>query len=143
VPKEAIDSSDFVLLSRGRNTIFRDFDFGDAAKGEEQFDQIARRILGRLAYDVANRGGYGRVEQHAPRLQSGEIYAHCLSWLKGSHNLPPFKLWASCTPIANPLGRATKFLVVPASCPKFFTHPEILKEPAGRRRYSTLRLHPP
>jgi hypothetical protein len=143
VPKRAINSSDFVLASRGCNAVLRDFDFGDSAKGEEQLDQIGRRILGRLAHDVADCGGYGRVEQHASRLQSGEIHAHCLSRLKGSHNLPRFKLWASCALIANPFEQPTKFLVEPVSCRQFFTHPGILKEPAGRRRYSILRRHTP
>jgi hypothetical protein len=73
-------------VSRSRDAVFRHFDLGDSSEGEEQLDQILRRILGSLAHDVADRGGYGRVEQDASGLHSGEIHAHCLSRLKGSHN---------------------------------------------------------
>jgi hypothetical protein len=73
-------------MSRSRNAVFRNFDLCNSAKREEQLDQIFRGIFGSLAHDVADRGGYGRVEQNASGLQSREIHAHCLSRLKGSHN---------------------------------------------------------
>jgi len=111
VTKEAINSPDFVSVSRSCNAVFWHFDLGDSAKGEEQLDQIYRGIFGSLANDVADRGGYGCVEQDASGLQSGEIHAHCLSRLKGSHNSPRIELWACSPSIANRLSS----LVAPAS----------------------------
>ena len=73
-------------MSRCRDAIFRDFDLGDSPEGKKQLDQIFRGIFGSLAHDVAGRGGYGRMKQDASGLQSGEIHAHCLSRLKGSHS---------------------------------------------------------
>ena len=61
--KEAINSPDFVRVSRSRDPVFRDFDLGDSTKRKEQLDQIFRGIFGSLAQDVADRGGHGRVEQ--------------------------------------------------------------------------------
>jgi len=101
VTKGAINAPDFVGVSRSCYAVFRHLDLGDSTKREEQLDQIFRRIFGSLAQDVADRGGYGCMEQYISGLQPGEIHAHCLSWLKGSHNLPLIKLWACCPPIAN------------------------------------------
>jgi len=116
VTKEAINSPDFVRVSRSCYAVFRHFDVGDSAKREKQLDQIYRGIFGSLAHDVADRGGYGRVEQDASGLQSGKIHAYRLAWLKGSHNSPLIKLWACSPPIANQLGRFAEFLEAPASC---------------------------
>ena len=90
--------------SRSRDAILRHFDFGDSAEREEQFDQIFRGIFGDLAHDMADGGGYGRVEQNVSGLQSGQIHAHCLSRLKGSHDPPHLKLWCQCSQIANRTG---------------------------------------
>jgi hypothetical protein len=54
-----------------------------------------------LAHDVADRGSYGRVEKDVSSLHSGEIHAHCLSRLEGSHITPRTELCASRPPIAN------------------------------------------
>jgi hypothetical protein len=86
VTKEANNSPDSSRVSCGRDPVFRDFDLGDSAEGEEQLDQILRGIFGSLAQDVADRGGYGRVEQDTSGLQSGKIHSYGLSRLKGSHN---------------------------------------------------------
>jgi len=92
VTKEANNSHGSVCGSRSRDAVFRDFDFGDSSEGKEQLDQIRRGTFGSLTNDVANGGGYGRVEQDASGLQSGEIHAHRLSRLKGGHNAPRVKL---------------------------------------------------
>jgi hypothetical protein len=109
VTKRAINSQDFVRASRSRDAVFRHFDLGDSSEREEQLDQIFWRILGSLPHDVADRGGYGRVEQDASGLQSGEIHAHSLSRLKGSHDSPRIKLCAYRPPIANQLARFAEF----------------------------------
>jgi len=99
--KEANNSSDFAGVSRSRDAVFRHFDFGDSAEREEQFDQVLRGIFGSLAHNVADRGGYSRVEKDASGLQPGEIYTHCPTRLKGSHIAPRVELCATQLPIAN------------------------------------------
>jgi hypothetical protein len=99
--KEANNSPDFARMSCGRDAVFRHFHFGDASEREEQLDQIFRGIFGSLAQDMADGSGDGSVEQDVSGLHSGEIHAHCLSWLKGSHDSPRIKLWASRPPNAN------------------------------------------
>ena len=91
---ELIISPAAVRVSRCSYSVFRHFDLGDSTKGEEQLDQICRRILGSLANDVADRGGHGRVKENASRLHSSKIHAHCLSRLKGSHDSPLTRLWS-------------------------------------------------
>jgi hypothetical protein len=110
VTQEANDSSHFVPVLGRRDAVFRDLDLGDSTEREEQLDEILWGIFGSLANDVADRGGHSRLEQNASRLQSGEIQAHRLSWLKGSHDSPRMKLWASFRPIANRSDRQRPYL---------------------------------
>jgi len=133
--KETINSPGVFRASSSRDAVFRNFDLADSAEGEQQLDQICRWILGSLAHDVADRGGDGRVKENAAGLQSGKIHAHCLSRLKGSHDLPLTRLWSHRPPIANQIVRTTEFPVAPASCRQFLNHAQIAKEPAGHRRY--------
>ena len=71
--KGAINAPDFVGVSRSCYAVFRHLDLGDSTKREEQLDQIFRRIFGSLAQDVADRGGYGCMEQYISGLQPGEL----------------------------------------------------------------------
>ena len=129
--KESSNSVKFARMSGSGDTIFRDFDLGDAAKREEQLDQIHRRIFRRLAHDVAHRGGHGRVEQHAAGLQSGEIHAHCLPRLKRSHNSPRMKVWACCPWIANGIEQFVKSLGSAGILLAIFQSSTLRKEAGG------------
>jgi hypothetical protein len=120
VTKKANISRKLTGVSRSGYAVFRHFHFGDSPEGEKQFDQIFRGSLGSLAHNVADRGGYGRVEQNASGLQSGEIHAHCLSRLKGSHDSPRTELWAYRPPIANQRGRFAEFRGGPGILPAIF-----------------------
>jgi hypothetical protein len=131
VTKEANNLPAFAEVSCGRDTVFRDIDFGDSAKREEQFDQILRWIFGGLAQDVADGGGYGRVEKDVSRLQSGEIHAHRLSRLKRSHNAPRIRFSASRPPIAIQLEQFAKFLRSAGCSPAIFQPSPICKKVGG------------
>jgi hypothetical protein len=99
--EEATSSLDSAGGLCSRDAVFRDFHLCDAAKREKQLDEIFRGIFGSLAENVADGRGYGSVEQYVTGLQSGEIHAHCLARLKGSHISPLVKLCPSCAAIAN------------------------------------------
>jgi hypothetical protein len=129
--KEEIISPGAIKVSRSCDTVFRHFDLGDSAEGEEQLDQICRRILGSLAHDVTDRGGYGRVKENTSGLQSGEIHAHCLSRLKSSHNSPRIKLWACCPPIAIHVDRPAELLRGAGILPAIFQPSTFCKNAGG------------
>jgi len=70
--------------SGGADAVGGDFDFGDAAEGEEEFNQVFRRRVGRLTDDVTNGVGDRGVEQDALNLDAGEVDADHVSGLEGS-----------------------------------------------------------
>jgi hypothetical protein len=69
-------------LAAGLDSVGGDFDFGDAAEGEEKFYQIHRRLFRRLFHDVADGVGDRGVEQNATGLEARHVHAHGLAWFE-------------------------------------------------------------
>ena len=69
--------------SGGADAVGGNVDFGDAAKGEEEFNEVFRRRVGRLTDDVTNGVGDSGMEQDALNLDAGEVDANHLSGLEG------------------------------------------------------------
>src|SRR6266478_7356009 len=59
-----------------------DFDFGDAAEGEQKLYEVLGWLFGGLFHDVGNRVGNRGLEHDALGLQAGEVHTHELSGLE-------------------------------------------------------------
>ena len=58
------------------------FDFGDAAEGEQELDEVGGRLLGGLFDNVGNGVGDRGLEHDALGLEAGEVHTHELSGLE-------------------------------------------------------------
>jgi len=59
-----------------------DFDFGNAAEGEQKFYEVLGRLLRSLFHDVGNCVGDRGLEHYALGLQAGEVHTHELAGLE-------------------------------------------------------------
>ncbi len=57
----------------------RNLNFADAAKTEEQFYEIPRRVLARHLDDCADSGGHGGMKDDILDLKTCEVYAYGLA----------------------------------------------------------------
>ena len=63
-----------------------DFDFGNAAEGEQQLYEVLGWLFRSLFHNVANSVGDRGLEHHALGLQAGKVHTHELARLEnGSH----------------------------------------------------------
>jgi len=64
-------------LRSGRGSFVRvdavggDFDFGNAAEGEQELNEVRGRLFGGLFNNVGNRVGDGGLEHHTLGLEAG------------------------------------------------------------------------
>ena len=59
-----------------------DFDFGNAAEGEQKLYEVLRRLFRSLFDNVANGVGDRGLEHHTFGLQAGEVHTHELARLQ-------------------------------------------------------------
>src|SRR5229473_1904893 len=83
-----------------------DFDFGNAAEGEQKLYEVLGRLLRSLFYNVGNRVGDGGLEHHALGLQAGKVHTHELSGLQ--HDLQCFSNLDSQDLVFNTFVKAEK-----------------------------------
>jgi hypothetical protein len=70
----------------GVDAVGGDFDFGNAAEGEQKLYEVLGWLFRSLFHNVANSVGDRRLEHHALGLQAGKVHAHELAGLEnGSH----------------------------------------------------------
>ena len=68
-----------------------DFDFGNAAEGEQKLDEVLGWLFRSLLHNVANSVGDRGLEHHALGLQTGKVHTHELAGLEnGSQDEDPF-----------------------------------------------------
>jgi hypothetical protein len=84
-----------------------DFDFGNAAEGEQELYEVPRWLLGSLFHEMGNSVGDRGLEHDTLGLQAGEVHAHELSGLEDNSDTKIFPLRvAKCKPSARvPNGR--------------------------------------
>jgi hypothetical protein len=59
-----------------------DFDFGNAAEGEQKFYEVLGRLFRSLFHNVANSVGDRGLEHHTFGLQAGKVHTHELARLR-------------------------------------------------------------
>ncbi len=59
-----------------------DFDFGNAAEGEQKLYEVRGWLFRSLFHDVGNSVGDRGLEHYALGLEAGEVYAHELAGLE-------------------------------------------------------------
>jgi hypothetical protein len=66
----------------GVDAVGGDFDFGNAAEGEQELYEVLGRLFRSLFHNVGNRVGDRGLEHHTLGLQAGEVHAHELAGLQ-------------------------------------------------------------
>jgi hypothetical protein len=59
-----------------------DFDFGNAAEGEQELNEIPGRLFGDLFHNVGNGIGDRGLEHDSLGLKAGQVHAHELAGLE-------------------------------------------------------------
>jgi hypothetical protein len=79
------------------DTVGGDLYLGDAAEGEEEFDEIFGRLVGGLFDDVGDGVSDGGLEGDSAGVESGEVDADELAWLEGGGHTKMVALgWVKC-----------------------------------------------
>ena len=68
-----------------------DFDFSNAAEGEQELYEVLRRLFRSLLHDVANSIGDRGLEHDAFGLQAGQVDTHELAWLQHDSKIVPLR----------------------------------------------------
>jgi hypothetical protein len=66
-----------------------DFDFGNAAEGEQQIYEVLGRLFRSLFHNVGNGVGDRGLEHDALGLQAGQVHAYELAGLQHDSNIVP------------------------------------------------------
>jgi hypothetical protein len=74
-----------------------DFDFSNAAEGEQQLYEVLGRLFRSLFHNVANSVGDRGLEHHALGLQAGQVHTHELAGLQHDSKIVPLRA-AKCKP---------------------------------------------
>jgi hypothetical protein len=74
-----------------------DFDFGNAAEGEQKFYEVLGRLLRSLFHDVADSVGDRGLEHHTLGLQAGKVHTHELAGLQHDSKIVALRA-AKCKP---------------------------------------------
>lgn len=66
----------------GVDAVGGDFDFGNAAEGEQKLYEVLGRLFRSLLHNVANGVGDRSLEHHALGLKAGQVHTHELAGLE-------------------------------------------------------------
>ena len=66
----------------GVDAVGGDFDFGNAAEGEQKLDEVLGRLFRSLFHNVGDSVGDRGLEHHTFGLQAGQVHTHELAGLE-------------------------------------------------------------
>ncbi len=74
--------SDSPVSRAGVDAVGGDFDFGDAAEGEQELHEVRGRLVGGLFHNVGHGVSNRSLEHDALGLEAGQVHTHELSGLE-------------------------------------------------------------